>query len=60
VAGFYDLKNKSEETMDQMSKDELIELLEKYDSQGITHDRGLIVDDDKRSLTSEPRIVEGE
>jgi hypothetical protein len=60
VAGFYDLKNKSEETMDQMSKDELIELLEKYDSQGITHDRGLIVDDDKRSLTSEPRTVEGE
>ena len=46
--------------MDQMSKDELIELLEKYDQQGITHDRGLIVDDDKRSLTSEPRIVEGE
>ena len=60
VAGFYDLKNKSEETMDQMSKDELIELLEKYDSQGITHDRGLIVDDDKRPLTNEPRIVEGE
>ena len=46
--------------MDQMSKDELIELLEKYDSQGITHDRGLIVDDDKRSLTSEPRTVEGD
>ena len=60
VAGFYDLKNKSEETMDQMSKDELIELLEKYDSQGITHDRGLIVDDDKRPLTSEPRIGEGD
>lgn len=60
VAGFYDLKNKSEETMDQMSKDELIDLLEKYDSQGITHDRGLIVDDDKRSLTSETRTVEGD
>ena len=60
VAGFYDLKNKTDETMDQMSKDELIELLEKYDSQGITHDRGLIVDDDKRPLTNEPRIVEGE
>lgn len=60
VAGFYDLKNKSEETMDQMSKDELIDLLEKYDSQGITHDRGLIVDDDKRSLTSEQRTMEGE
>jgi hypothetical protein len=38
----------------------LIEILEKYDSQGITHDRGLIVDDDKRPLTSEPRTVEGE
>ena len=60
VAGFYDRKNKSEETMDQMSKDELIDLLEKYDSQGITHDRGLIVDDDKRSLTNEPRTMEGE
>ena len=60
VAGFYDLKNKTDESMDQMSKDELIELLEKYDQQGITHDRGLIVDDDKRSLTSEPRIVDGE
>jgi len=46
--------------MDQMSKDELIELLEKYDSQGITHDRGLIVEDDKRSLTSETRTVEGD
>ena len=60
VAGFYDLKNKTEESMDQMSKDELIELLEKYDSQGITHDRGLIVEDDKRSLTSETRTVEGD
>lgn len=60
VAGFYDLKNKTDESMDQMSKDELIELLEKYDQQGITHDRGLIVDDDKRSLTSEQRTVEGE
>ena len=60
VAGFYDLKNKTDESMDQMSKDELIELLEKYDSQGITHDRGLIVEDDKRSLTSETRTVEGD
>jgi phage terminase small subunit len=60
VAGFYDLKNKAEESMDQMSKEELIEILEKYDQQGITHDRGLIVDDDKRSLTSEKRTVEGD
>ena len=46
--------------MDQMSKEELVEILEKYDQQGITHDRGLIVDDDKRSLTSEKRTVEGD
>jgi hypothetical protein len=60
VAGFYDLKNKAEDSMDQMSKEELVEILEKYDQQGITHDRGLIVDDDKRSLTSEKRTVEGD
>ncbi len=60
VAGFYDLKNKAEESMDTMSKEELVEILEKYDQQGITHDRGLIVDDDKRSLTSETRTVEGD
>ena len=32
VAGFYDLKNKTEESMDQLSKEELVEILEKYDS----------------------------
>ena len=60
VAGFYDLKNKTDESMDQMSKDELVELLEKYDKQGITHDRGLIVEDDRRSLTSDPRTVDSD
>ena len=60
VAGFYDLKNKAEDSMDQMSKEELVEILEKYDQQGITHDRGLIIDDDKKSLTSEKRTVEGD
>ena len=60
VAGFYDLKNKTEESMEQLSKEELVEILEKYDQQGISHDRGLIVDDDRRALTNEPRTVEGE
>ena len=60
VAGFYDLKNKTEESMDQLSKEELVEILEKYDQQGISHDRGLIVDDDRRALTNEQRTVEGE
>lgn len=53
VAGFYDLKNKAEESMDQMSKEELVEILEKYDQQGITHDRGLIDNEDHKKLTSE-------
>ena len=60
VAGFYDLKNKTEESMDQLSKEELVEILEKYDQQGISHDRGLIVDDDRRALTNEQRTVESE
>ena len=53
VAGFYDLKNLKEETMDNMSKEELIQVLEKYDQQGITHDRGLIDNEDHKKLTSE-------
>ena len=60
VAGFYDLKNKTEESMDQLSKEELVEILEKYDQQGISHDRGLIVDDDRRALTNEQRTVDNE
>ena len=53
VAGFYDLKNLKEETMDNMTKEELIQVLEKYDQQGITHDRGLIDNEDHKKLTSE-------
>ena len=53
VAGFYDLKNKAEDSMDQMSKEELVQILEKYDQEGITHDRGLIDSEDQKKLTSE-------
>ena len=60
VAGFYELKNKAEDSMEQMSKDELIQILEKYDQQGITHERGLIVDDDKRAFSNDTRTAKGD
>ena len=60
VAGFYELKNKAEDSMEQMSKDELIQILEKYDQQGITHERGLIVDDDKIAFSNDTRTAKGD
>jgi|TARA_R110002072_G_scaffold36624_1_gene107702 phage terminase small subunit len=60
VAGFYELKNKAEDAMEQMSTAELVEILEKYDEQGITHERGLIVEEDRMSLTNDTRTAKGD
>ena len=47
VAGFYDNKVQTETPLENMSKDELIKVLENYDKNGITHDTKLIIDDEK-------------
>ena len=57
VAGFYDNKAQAENSLDSMSKEELIKVLQNYDKLGIQQDRGLIVQDD---MKSEPRTVEGD
>ncbi len=57
VAGFYDNKAQAENSLDSMSKEELIKVLQNYDKLGIQQDRGLIVQDD---MNSEPRTVEGD
>lgn len=57
VAGFYDNKSQVENSLDNMSKEELIKVLQNYDKNGIQQDRGLIVQDD---MKSEPRTLEGE
>ena len=46
--------------MEQMSTAELVEILEKYDEQGITHERGLIVEEDRMSLTNDTRTAKGD
>jgi len=60
VAGFYDNKVQSDTPLENMSKDELIKVLENYDKNGITHDTKLIIDDDKDAMTRGPLIVEGD
>ena len=57
VAGFYDTKLKVENSLDTMSKEELIKVLENYDKLGINQERGLIVQDD---MNSEPRNADGD
>ena len=57
VAGFYDNKAQVENSLDSMSKEELIKVLQNYDKLGIQQDRGLIVQYD---MKSDPRTVEGD
>ena len=51
VAGFYDNKVQTDTPLENMSKEELIKVLENYDKNGITHDTKLIIDDDKKVMT---------
>ena len=57
VAGFYDNKAQAENSLDSLSKEELIKVLENYDKLGISQERGLIVHDD---MNSEPRNADGD